>query len=85
VEYRVAPHPDRKQGLLDRFRGTDAVVSSSFKASGYSATEPLHITINSENLKPGLYDFMVRVKDEFWQSEELREATFRIVAPSKPE
>ncbi len=85
VEYRVAPHPDRKRGLLDRFRGADAVFSSRFKASGYSATEPTHITINTENLEPGLYDFMVRVKDEFWQSEELREATFRIVEPTRPE
>ncbi len=83
VEYRVAPHADDKRGLLDRFRGGEAVVSSSFKSSGYSATEPLHLTIQSENLKPGLYDFMVRVKDEYWQSEQLREATFRIVKPSE--
>jgi GWxTD domain-containing protein len=85
VEYRVAPHPDEKRGLLDRFRGSEAVFSSRFKASGYSASEPLHITINTENLKPGLYDFMVRVKDEFWQNEELREATFRIVEPGTPD
>jgi len=83
VEYRVAPHKDEKRGLLDRFRGGEAVVSSRFKASGYSASEPLHLTINTENLEPGLYDFMVRVKDEFWQSEELREASFRIVKPSE--
>lgn len=82
VEYRVAPHRDKKEGLLDRFRGPDAVFASRFQASGYSATEPLHITIKTDNLKPGLYDFMVRVKDEHWQSEELREATFRIVEPS---
>ncbi|HEX5133099.1 MAG TPA: GWxTD domain-containing protein [Candidatus Krumholzibacteria bacterium] len=85
VEYRVAPHSGKKEGLLDRFRGGDAVFSSSFKASGYSATEPLHITINTENLKPGLYDFMVRVKDEYWQSTVMREASFRIVEPSQPE
>ena len=85
VEYRVAPHAEKKEGLLDRFRGSEAVFSSRFKASGYSATEPLHITINTENLKPGLYDFMVRVKDEYWQSEVLREATFRIVKPSERE
>ncbi len=85
VEYRVAPHRDEKRGLLDRFRGGEAVFSSRFKGSGYSATEPLHLTINTENLKPGLYDFMVRVKDEFWQSEELREAAFRIVEPRREE
>ncbi len=83
VEYRVAPHPEEKKSLLDRFRGPEAVVSSSFKGSGYGATEPLHLTIGSENLEPGLYDFMVRVKDDYWQSEQLREATFRIVKPSE--
>lgn len=83
VEYRVAPHTEKKRGLLDRFRGGEAVFSSRFKASGYSATEPLHITIKTENLRPGLYNFMVRIKDEHWQSEEFREATFRIVEPSE--
>lgn len=83
VEYRVAPHTEKKRGLLDRFRGGEAVFSSRFKASGYSATEPLHITIKTENLKPGLYNFIVRIKDEHWQSEEFREATFRIVEPSE--
>ncbi|HEU4364690.1 MAG TPA: GWxTD domain-containing protein [Candidatus Krumholzibacteria bacterium] len=85
VEYRVAPHTEKKEGLLSRFRGGETVFSSSFKASGYSASEPLHITIRTENLKPGLYDFMVRVKDEHWQSEQFREATFRIVEPSAAE
>jgi hypothetical protein len=82
VEYRVTPHNDKKQGLLDRFRGAETVFASRFKASGYSATEPLYLTIKTENLKPGFYDFMVRVKDEYWQSEEFREATFRIVEPA---
>jgi hypothetical protein len=34
-------------------------------------------------LKPGLYDFMAQIKDEYWQSIELRQATFRIVEPSE--
>ncbi len=83
VEYRVTPHAERKEGLLARFRGSETVFTSRFKASGYSTTEPLHITVKTENLKPGLYDFMVRVKDEHWQSEEYREAAFRIVEPGK--
>lgn len=83
VEYRVTPHSDHKQGLLDRFRGGQTVFSSRFKSSGYGATEPLHLTIQTTNLKPGLYDFMVRVKDNYWQSQQYREASFRIVEPSK--
>jgi len=84
VEYRVLPHAGVKQRFLDRFDGEQAVFASRFSGSGFSATEPLHLTIRSENLKPGLYDFMVTVKDEFWQSTVYRQATFRIVEPSEP-
>jgi GWxTD domain-containing protein len=83
VEYRVVPHSPEKRGALDRFRDEPTVFASRFKGSGYSANQPLHLTIQSANLKPGLYDFMVRIKDEYWQSIELRQATFRIVEPSE--
>jgi hypothetical protein len=85
VEYRVLPHRPDKRGILDRFDGEPTVFASSFKGSGYSANEPLHLTIQSGNLKPGLYDFMVKIKDDYWQSIELRQATFRIVEPSEKE
>jgi hypothetical protein len=85
VEYRVVPHSEGKESILDRFGGAETVFASSFKGSGYSATEALHITIQSENLKPGLYDFMVRVKDVFWQSETFRQASFRIVEKNEKE
>jgi hypothetical protein len=68
--------------LLDRFSGGETVFASRFDGSGYNATEPLHITIQSGNLKPRLYDFIVRVKDELAQSETFRQATFRIVEKS---
>jgi GWxTD domain-containing protein len=83
VEYRVVPHSSEKRGALDRFRDEPTVFASRFKGSGYSANQPLHLAIQSENLKPGLYDFMVQIKDEYWQSIELRQATFRIVEPSE--
>lgn len=83
VEYRVVPHSEGKESIFDRFGGRQTVFASSFKGSGYSATEALHITIQSENLEPGLYDFMVRVKDVFWQSETFRQASFRIVEKSE--
>jgi hypothetical protein len=83
VEYRVVPHSPTKRGALDRFRDEPTVFASRFQGSGYSANQPLHLTIQSANLKPGLYDFMVRIKDEYWQSIELRQASFRIVEPSE--
>ncbi len=79
VEYRVVPSSDDKKSIFDRFSGEKTVFASRFDGSGYNATEPLHITIGSENLKPGLYDFIVRVKDRLAQSEVFRQATFRMV------
>lgn len=83
VEYRVVPHSDDKESVFNRFRGGETVFSSRFKSSGYGATEALHLTVQSQNLKPGLYDFMVRVKDELSQSEAFRQESFRIVEKSE--
>ncbi len=83
VQYRVVPHTGEKQRFIDRFNGPQVAFSSSFKGSGYNASEPLHIAIKSENLKPGAYDFMVTIKDEYWQSIVHRVGTFRIVEPSE--
>jgi len=83
VEYRVVPSTDEKKSILDRFDGDETVFASRFDGSGYNANEPLHLTIKSENLKPGLYDFIVRVKDQLSQSETYRQASFRIVEKSE--
>lgn len=85
VEYRVVRSSDDKKSVLERFGGSETVFASRFDGSGYNATEPLHLTIKSENLKPGLYDFIVRVKDELAQSETFRQASFRIVERSEAE
>jgi hypothetical protein len=79
VEYKIVPHSPRKTRFWDRFDSGATVASSEFKSSGYSADEPLFVKIESENLKPGAYDFLVTVKDEYWQSVAFRRATFRIV------
>jgi GWxTD domain-containing protein len=83
VQYRVVSHTGRKERFIDRFNGPEVVFSSSFKGSGFNANEPLHIAVKSENLKPGVYDFLVTIKDEFWQSIVHRTGTFRIVEPSE--
>jgi GWxTD domain-containing protein len=85
VQYRVVPHTEEKKRFIDRFNGPQVAFSSSFKGVGFNANEPLHIAIKSENLKPGAYDFMVTIKDEYWQSIVHRTGTFRIVEPSKQE
>jgi hypothetical protein len=82
VEYRVVPSTDDKKSIFDRFSGGETVFASRFAGSGYNANEPLQLTIKTENLKPGLYDFIVRVKDELSQSETYRQASFRIVEKS---
>jgi GWxTD domain-containing protein len=79
VEYRIVPHSGQKQRFWDRFTGETPVASSKFKSSGYSADEPLFVKIDPENLNPGAYDFLVTVKDEYWQSVAYKRATFRIV------
>jgi len=83
VQYRIVPHTGEKQRFIDRFNGPGVVFSSSFKGSGYNATEPAHIAIKTENLKPGFYDFLITIKDEYWQSIVHRTGTFRVVAPSE--
>jgi GWxTD domain-containing protein len=83
VEYRVVPSSDDKKSIFERFSAKQTVFASRFDGSGYSTTEPLHLTIKSENLKPGLYDFIVRVKDDLAQSETFRQATFRMVEKSE--
>ncbi|HEX6790734.1 MAG TPA: GWxTD domain-containing protein [Candidatus Krumholzibacteria bacterium] len=83
VQYRVLPHTGRKERFMDRFNGDQVVFSSSFKGSGFNANEPLHIAIKTDNLKPGVYDFLVTIKDEYWQSIVHRTGTFRVVEPSK--
>jgi len=77
IEYRIVPHTGDKKGIQDRF-ASDAV-SSGFQSSGFNADEPLHLTIQSKNIKPGTYDLLITVKDNYWQSVTYRQATFRIV------
>jgi hypothetical protein len=83
VQYRVVPHTNEKKRFIDRFNGPQTVVSSSFKGAGFTAHEPLHVAIKSDNLKPGVYDFLVTIKDVYWQSIVHRVGTFRIVEPSE--
>lgn len=79
IEYRIIPHSTGRKRIWDRFHDAPTVVSSRFKGSGYNADEPLHMTIDTRNLKPASYDFLVSVKDIYRQTTTYRQATFRIV------
>ncbi len=79
VEYRIVPLRVERRHLWERFAEAATVVSSRFEGSGRSATEPIHVTIATDNLPPGTYEMLVRVTDRAWQSSVSRRATFRIV------
>jgi len=79
IEYRIVPHTSEKQRFWDRFDSGATVASSRFESSGYQSDAPLYIKIESENLKPGAYDFLITVKDDYRQSTAFKRATFRIV------
>ncbi|MCH7549332.1 MAG: hypothetical protein IH969_07355 [Candidatus Krumholzibacteriota bacterium] len=79
IEYRIVPHSTDKKRFWDRFADESLVISSKFRSSGFNADEPLHITIGSENIKPGTYDLLITVKDEYWQAITYRRSTFRVV------
>ncbi len=79
VEYRIVPLRVERRHLWERFAQAATVVSSRFEGSGRSDTEPVHVTIATDNLPPGRYEMVVRVSDRVWQSSTSRRATFRIV------
>jgi hypothetical protein len=79
VEYRIVPHSSNKTGFWDRFRGEGAAVSSRFQSSSYGANDALHVSVGTENLHKGTYDFLVTVTDEVSHEVAYRKATFSIV------
>ena len=79
IEYRIVPHSTEKRDFWDRYDNDPTIVSSRFDGSGFNRDEPLHVTIRSDNLRHGVYDLLITVKDEYWQSVAIRQATFRIV------
>ncbi len=79
VEYRIVPHSPKRTRFWDRFGAQDPVVSSKFSSSGYARDEPLHISVRTDNLWQGAFDFLVTVKDNTNEEITFRRATFRVV------
>ena len=78
IEYRIVPRSGKRTSFLDRFHGSPTVVSSRFTSSSQGTSDAVHFTVHTENLEPGLYDFLVSIKDTWTQTLAWREASFRI-------
>jgi hypothetical protein len=79
VEYRIVPHSPRKSQFWDRYDGEPPIITSQFESSSYSSTDQLYISVGTENLRHGIFDLMITVKDETTQAVVFRKATFQVV------
>jgi GWxTD domain-containing protein len=79
VDYRIIPHSPAKTSFWDRYDNESPIVASRFESSSYETTDPLYISVRTENLWKGEFDLLVTVKDEITQAVVFRKATFRIV------
>jgi GWxTD domain-containing protein len=79
VEYRIVPSRDRKASFWDSYDNERPIVSSEFESSSYTTTDPLYVSIDTDNLREGAFDLLVTVKDEITQVVVFRRASFVIV------
>lgn len=79
VEYRIVPHAPQKSAFWDRFRATSPVISSRFESSCYGSYDQQYVSIGTENLWEGTFDFLVTAKDGFAQTVVYRKEIFRII------
>jgi GWxTD domain-containing protein len=78
VEYRIVPSTRRKSSFWDRYDNERPIVASKFESSSYGTTDPLYVSIDTDNLWEGAFDLMVTVTDELTQAVVFRKATFNI-------
>ena len=79
VEYKIVPHSPQKEHFWERYENIVPAVSSRFKSSGVSTDEQQHLTLKTDTLKKGSYDFLITVRDENAQTVAYRKASFSIV------
>ena len=84
VEYRIGRREREEPSLWDALRGkTETVtppdISSSFRMSGNGPYDVVHFTFRPENLRAGVYDLYVTVRDDLSEAEASRVAAFRII------
>jgi len=79
VEYKIIPHTKDKQRFWKRFSETPPVVSSKFQHSGYGSEDVQHITVNTDNLSNGSYDFLITLTDDLTGEIAFKKGTFSLV------
>lgn len=79
VEYRIVPHSPRKSSFWDRFDDDAPIVASRFESSSYGSTDPVNISLRTDNLWPGAFDLLITVTDDVTQAPAYRCDTFHIV------
>jgi GWxTD domain-containing protein len=79
VEYKIIPHAARKERFWDQFENAVPVVSSRFTGSGLARDESQQLSLNTDNLRKGSYDFLITVTDENAGAVAYRKASFSIV------
>lgn len=80
VEYRIMPREPQKSGLRSLFTGGQKPVdvSSKFWASSLGRYDAVHLTVRTDNLWAGTFDFMVTVTDEQTMARAERTSVFYI-------
>jgi len=79
VEYHIVPASPNKSSFWDVYDNESPIVASRFESSGYGSTDPLYVSIDTDNLREGFYSLLVTVTDEMTQGVTFRKATFQIV------
>jgi hypothetical protein len=79
VEYQIVPNSPKKDSFWNIYDSGSALIASRFEASSYGSTDAVHISLRTDNLRAGIFDLMVTVKDEITQAVVFRRATFNIV------
>jgi GWxTD domain-containing protein len=79
VEYWVIPKTPRKWGLWYMREDQEIYAASRFESSAYGSDVPLNISIDTDNLWPGEFEFHVKVTDTRTLFTTDRTATFHLV------
>lgn len=79
VEYKIIPHKKDKKRFWKRFGETTPVVASKFQHSSYGRDDVQHITVNTDNLSSGSYDFLITLTDDLTGEIAFKKGTFSLI------
>jgi GWxTD domain-containing protein len=79
LEYWIVPRDLRKVGLWYQRDETGTYAASRIDGSAHGSDVPVHVTIDTDNLWPGEFEFHVRVTDTRTRFAATRMATFNLV------